>query len=93
MLCLYGLDVPRFLSQLTAYICQVLIPAPYWTSYPSMVALTGAKGVIVETSLDDGYLLTPEKLKKHLTAKSRLLILCSPSNPTGAVYPKERLQV
>ena len=79
--------------QVDFLFAQVLIPAPYWTSYPSMVALTGAKGIIVETDMEDGYLLTSEKLKQHLTDKSRVLILCSPSNPTGAVYPKDRLQV
>ena len=58
-----------------------------------MVALTGAKAVVIQTKMEEGYLLTPESLKENLTDKSRVLILCSPSNPTGSVYHLERLQV
>lgn len=72
---------------------QVLIPAPYWTSYPSMAELAGAKTVIIETSLHDGFLLTADQLCKALSPASRVLILCSPSNPTGSVYPLESLKV
>ena len=67
---------------------QVIIPAPFWVSYPEMASLAGAAAVIVETSADQGFLMSAEQLKAALTPKSRLLILCSPSNPTGAVYSK-----
>ena len=71
---------------------EVIIPAPYWVSYPEMARLVGATPVIVETTAADGFLLSPEKLEAALTPKSRLLILCTPSNPSGAVYPLETLQ-
>lgn len=57
-----------------------------------MAKLADAKGVVLPTALAEGYLLTPEQLEASLTPKSRLLILCSPSNPTGAVYSRERLE-
>lgn len=66
---------------------QVIIPAPYWVSYPEMARLAGAESVIVDTGAT-GFLLTAEALQKALTPRSRLLILCTPSNPTGAVYPR-----
>mmetsp|Transcript_7753 Transcript_7753/g.19249 ORF Transcript_7753/g.19249 Transcript_7753/m.19249 type:complete len:442 (-) Transcript_7753:3182-4507(-) len=73
---------------------QVLIPAPYWPSYPEMASLVGAEPVIVETSAETGYLLTPEELRSALESNPRikLLILCNPSNPTGGVYGSEKLQ-
>lgn len=71
---------------------EVIIPAPYWVSYPEMARLAGATPVVLSCPAKDGFLLTPEQLEKSLTPKSRLLILCSPSNPTGAVYPPEILQ-
>lgn len=67
---------------------QVIIPAPYWVSYPEMARLAGATPVIVEATPAEGFRLTPEKLRAALTPRSRLLILCTPSNPTGAVYTK-----
>lgn len=70
---------------------EVLIPAPYWVSYPEMCRLAGADPVVLPTAASEGFLLTPEKLEAALTPKSRLLILCSPSNPSGAVYPREHL--
>ena len=70
---------------------EVIIPAPYWPSYPEMVALAGATPVIVNTRKEDGYLLTAEALRGALTDKTRLLIFCNPSNPTGGVHSKERL--
>lgn len=63
---------------------EVLIPAPYWVSYPEMARLSGAKPVVLHTASDDGFLLSPEALEAALTPASRLLILCTPSNPTGA---------
>jgi hypothetical protein len=97
------LQDPTFcLFQLYQHVCppltilflflQVIIPAPYWVSYPEMAKLADAKGVVLPTTLAEGYLLTPEQLEASLTPKSRLLILCSPSNPTGAVYSRERLE-
>jgi hypothetical protein len=71
---------------------QVIIPAPYWTSYPPMAQLAGGKVVILETSSASGFLLTAPQLEAALTPASRVLILCSPSNPTGSVYPLENLQ-
>lgn len=71
---------------------EVIIPAPYWVSYPEMVQLTGAKSVIVPCKESEGFKLTPEQLEKAITPKTRWLILNSPSNPTGAVYSKEELQ-
>nr|BAB86539.1 putative aspartate aminotransferase [Oryza sativa Japonica Group] len=70
----------------------VLIPAPYWVSYPEMATLAGATPVILPTSISENFLLRPELLASKINEKSRLLILCSPSNPTGSVYPKELLE-
>lgn len=67
---------------------QVLIPAPYWVSYPEMAKLAGAKPVILDCPAEHNFLLTAEQLKASLTPKSRLLILVSPSNPTGSVYSR-----
>jgi len=73
---------------------QVLVPAPYWPSYPEMVNLAGAQPVIVETTAESGYLLEPEQLRRALAGHPnvKLLILCNPSNPTGGVYSKEALE-
>ncbi len=71
---------------------EVIIPAPYWVSYPDMVELTGAKSVEAPTREADGFKLRPEALEKVLTPKSRLLILNSPSNPTGAHYRSDELE-
>ncbi len=70
---------------------EVIIPAPYWVSYPEQVRLMGATPVIVETSEADGFLLRPADLERAITPKTKALILCTPSNPTGAAYPKEAL--
>jgi len=70
---------------------EVVVPSPYWVSYPEMARLAGADPVVVRTRLEDNFLLTPEGLEGALTEKSRVLILCSPSNPTGAVYTKAQL--
>ena len=71
---------------------EVIIPAPYWVSYPQMVLLAGGTPVYVETGIEQGFKMTPEQLEKTITPKTRMLILCSPSNPTGAVYSKEELK-
>lgn len=68
---------------------EVLIPAPYWLSYPDMVTLTGAKPVPVPAGPERNFKVTPAMLERHAGAKTKLLILNSPSNPTGAVYTEE----
>lgn len=70
---------------------EVIIPAPYWVSYPEMVKVAGGKPVIAKTEFDNHYKLTADELKKSITKKTKALILCSPSNPTGACYTPEEL--
>ncbi len=70
---------------------EVIIPAPYWVSYPQMVKLAGGNPVIVNAGFDQNFKMTPEQLEAAITPKTRMLILCSPSNPTGSVYSKEEL--
>lgn len=70
---------------------EVIIPAPYWVSYPSMVALAGGESVFVETHYENEFKITAEQLAAAITPKTRLFILNSPSNPTGMVYSKEEL--
>src|SRR5882672_8793419 len=65
---------------------EVIIPAPYWLSYPEMVKLAGARPVVVATSDQTEFKITPDALRRAITANTRLLILNSPSNPTGTVY-------
>jgi aspartate aminotransferase len=71
---------------------EVIIPAPYWLSYPDMVTLAGGVSVIVPTDASTGYKITPEQLRKSITPKTKLFILNSPSNPTGMVYTPEEIQ-
>ncbi len=71
---------------------EVIIPAPYWVSYPDMVILADATPVVVETGLEQDFKITPEQLEANITNKTKLFIINSPSNPTGAVYTKEELQ-
>ena len=71
---------------------EVIIPAPYWVSYPQMVKLAGAEPVIVEAGFEQNFKMTPEQLEAAITPKTRMLILCSPSNPTGSVYSQEELE-
>ncbi|KAF9600754.1 hypothetical protein IFM89_012198 [Coptis chinensis] len=71
---------------------EVIIPGPFWVSYPEMARMADANPVIIETSLDDNFLLDPKVLESNLNEKSRVLILCSPSNPTGSVYPRKLLE-
>ena len=71
---------------------EVIIPAPYWVSYPQMVKLAGGEPVIIEAGFDQNFKMTPEQLEAAITPKTRMIILCSPSNPTGSVYSKEELQ-
>lgn len=71
---------------------EVIIPAPYWVSYPEMVRFAGGVPVVVPTTVEDNYLLSAAQLEAAITEKTRMLVLCSPSNPTGGVYPKEHLE-
>ena len=70
---------------------EVIIPAPYWVSYPQMVKLAGGEPVIVNAGFEQDFKMTPEQLEAAITPKTRMLILCSPSNPTGSVYSKAEL--
>ena len=71
---------------------EVIIPAPYWVSYPQMVLLAGGKPVFVEAGFEQNFKMTAEQLEAAITPKTRMLILCSPSNPTGSVYSKDELK-
>jgi len=70
---------------------EVVIPGPYWVSYPDLVLYTGAQPVIVNTREQDGFKLTPEGLERAITERTRALIINSPSNPTGSAYTREEL--
>ena len=70
---------------------EVIIPAPFWVSYPDMVLLAGGKPKIIKCDEKDGFKITPEKLKKAISKKTKWLILNSPSNPTGAGYTKKEI--
>ena len=71
---------------------EVIIPAPSWVSYPQMVLLAGGTPVFVEATFDQDFKMTAEQLEAAITPKTRMIILCSPSNPTGSVYSKEELE-
>ena len=71
---------------------EVIIPAPYWVSYPQMALLAGARPVFVDTGFAQNFKMTAEQLEQAITPRTRMLILCSPSNPTGSVYTKDELQ-
>ena len=70
---------------------EVLLPTPYWTSYPESIALAGGVAVLVHTDETSGYLVTVEQLEAQLTDRTKVLLFVSPSNPTGAVYPPEQV--
>jgi aspartate aminotransferase len=70
---------------------EVIIPAPYWVSYPQMVKLAGGKPVFVKADISQNFKITAEQLDAAITPKTKMLILCSPSNPTGAVYSQKKL--
>ncbi len=71
---------------------EVIIPAPYWVSYPQMALLAGGVPVHIPAGFEQNFKITPEQLEAAITPKTRLLILCSPSNPTGSVYSKAELE-
>ena len=70
---------------------EVIIPAPYWVSYPEMVKLAGGTPVIVSAPIEQDFKITPAQLEAAITPATRALILCSPSNPTGSVYSRDEL--
>jgi aspartate aminotransferase len=70
---------------------EVIVPAPYWVTYPELVTYSGGTSVFIETSDKDNFKITPEQLKAAITPKTKMLILTTPSNPSGAVYNKEEL--
>lgn len=70
---------------------EVIIPAPYWVSYPQMVKLAGGTPVTLRTPLESDFKLTPEQLEAAITPKTKMLVICSPSNPTGSVYTQDEL--
>ncbi len=70
---------------------EVIIPAPYWVSYPEMVKLAEGKAVVIPTTLDNDFKVTPEQLRKSITDKSRVFLFSSPCNPTGTLYTKDEL--
>lgn len=71
---------------------EVIIPAPYWVSYKDQVEFAGGKAHIVQTRPEDGWLMSPEQLDEAITPRTKALILCSPSNPTGGVYTADELR-
>ena len=71
---------------------EVIIPAPYWVSYPAMVEIAEGKPVIIETDAKNNFKLSPDKLEQNLSERTKILIINSPSNPTGAAYTKEELK-
>lgn len=71
---------------------EVIIPAPYWVSYPQMVLMANATPVFIEAPIEQDFKITPEQLEQAITPKTKAIILCSPSNPTGSVYSAEELE-
>jgi aspartate aminotransferase len=71
---------------------EVILPSPYWTTYPEAIALAGGKAVEVFAGSDQNYMVTVEQLEAARTPKTKAMLLCSPSNPTGSVYSKEQIK-
>ncbi|MGE0076267.1 MAG: pyridoxal phosphate-dependent aminotransferase [Bacteroidales bacterium] len=71
---------------------EVIVPAPYWVSYVELVKLAEGKSVVLETSIDSDFKITPAQLEAAITPKTRVLMLCSPSNPTGSIYTRDELK-
>ena len=71
---------------------EVIMPAPYWVSYPAMIDLAQGNSVVIDTDDTKGFKITPEQLTKSISSKTKVLILCNPSNPTGSAYNKNELQ-
>ena len=70
---------------------EVIVPAPYWVSYAELVKLSGGRPVLVETAIEDDFKLRPDALRQAITPNTRMLLVCSPSNPTGVVYAPDEL--
>ncbi len=71
---------------------EVIIPAPFWVSYPEMVKIADGTNIIVSAGIEQDFKITPQQLEKAITPKTKAIILCSPSNPTGSVYSKDELK-
>ncbi len=71
---------------------EVIIPAPYWVSYPDMVSMAQGKSVVIETSEENGFKVTPAQLREAVTDRTKIFILCNPSNPTGSAYTRKELE-
>ena len=71
---------------------EVIVPAPYWVSYPEMISLAEGKTVVIETKEENGFRITPEQLEEAVTPNTKLFILCNPSNPTGSAYNRKQLE-
>jgi len=71
---------------------EVIIPAPFWVSYPEMVSVAGGKSIIIKTKEENGFKITAEELSGNINSKTKLFILCNPSNPTGSVYTRKELE-
>ena len=71
---------------------EVIVPAPYWVSYVELVKLAEGKNVVIETSIDSDFKITPDQLKNAITSKTKALFLCSPSNPSGSLYSRSELK-
>ncbi|MFW6131539.1 MAG: pyridoxal phosphate-dependent aminotransferase [Candidatus Aminicenantaceae bacterium] len=71
---------------------EVIVPSPYWVTYPQVVCLAGAKAIIASTNIEDGFILKPEQLKSVISPKTKAIILNNPTNPTGAAYQKNELE-
>jgi len=71
---------------------EIIVPAPYWVSYPPMIQLAGGSAIIIPTTEDQGFKITPEQLRKPITEKTRAVVINSPSNPTGSAYSLAELQ-
>jgi len=71
---------------------EVIIPAPYWVSYAELVKLAEGKNIIIQTSIENDFKITPDQIKQAITPKTKAMFLCSPSNPTGSLYTKDELK-
>lgn len=84
--------ITNSLMALLDYGDEVIIPKPYWVSYPEMVKLTGGRPILLDTKRENNFKVTPEGIKKVLTPKTKMIFITNPSNPTGAIYSKDELQ-
>lgn len=85
-------SITNALMAVLNYEDEVLIPKPYWVSYPEMVKLVGCTPVFIDTNKANNFKVTKEDIEKNITSKTKMIIICNPSNPTGVVYNKEELE-